>query len=250
MRPSVTESATEMAAEIAKEEVVRRTGWFRPFCLAVLVLILVNTCVVGGAIVLVVRGIIALPPGLISAFTGGTAPINVQGTTVLDRIQSMSQLTSTRFNYSSLITSQRDLPGILGSLYGDRLVMVAVGHVNAGIDLRQMTEDNITRQGDVMTIQLPPPQLLDCFLDEQASYIVSRDTGLFARPAPNLDQAARRFAVGQFRDMALKEDILAQVQNNSKLAIQNFVLGLGAKQVTVVVAQPDPNAPLPDSCKS
>jgi len=244
------QSATEVATELAREEVVRRTGWFRPFCLAVLVLLLVNTCVVGGAIVLVVRGIIALPPGLISAFTGGQAPVTIQGTTVLDRIQSMSQLTTTRFNYSSLITSQRELPGILGGLYGDRLVMVAVGHVNAGIDLRQMTEDNITRQGDVMTIRLPPPQLLDCFLNEQASYVVSRDTGLFARPAPNLDQEARRYAVGQFRDMALKDDILAQVQNNSKLAVQNFVLSLGVKQVNVVTATPDPNAPLPESCKS
>ena len=239
----------EQATGLVEHEVTRRSGWFRPFCLAVLLLLLVNTCVVGGAIVLLVRQVITLPPGLIAAFTGAQSPITIQGTVVLEKIQSMSQLTTMRFNYSSLITSQRELPGILAGLYGDRLVMVAVGHVNAGIDLRQLTPDSITRQGDTMTIRLPPPQLLDCFLNEQASYVVSRDTGLFARPAPNLDSAARHFAVGQFRDNALRDDIFVQVQTNSQVVITNFVQGLGVKQVNVVTSPRDPNAPLPESCQ-
>lgn len=232
-----------------REVVVRRTGWFRPFCLALLVLLLVSTCLVGGAIVLLVRQVITLPPGLVAAFTGGQVPINVQGTIVLEKVQAMSQLTTTRFNYSSLVTSERELPGILSALYGDKLVMVAVGHVTAGIDLRQLTADSVTRQGDTMTLRLPAPQLLDCFLDEQASYVVSRDTGLFARPAPNLDLSARRYAVGQFRDMALRDDIFAQVQTNAQVAITNFVSGLGVKQVNVLTTPRDPNGPMPDSCK-
>jgi hypothetical protein len=215
----------------------------------VLLLLLVNTCVVGGAIVLLVRQVITLPPGLIAAFTGGQSPITVQATTVLEKVQAMSQLTTMRYNYSSLVTSERDLPGILAGLYGDKLIMVAVGHVNAGIDLRQLTADSVTRQGDTMTIRLPAPQLLDCFLDEQSSYVVSRDTGLFARPAPNLDVAARRYAVGQFRDMALHDDIFGQVQTNAQVAIVNFVSGLGVKQVNVLTTPRDPNAPMPDSCR-
>jgi len=239
----------EQATAMVEHEVTRRTGWFRPFCLAVLVLLLVNTCVVGGAIVLLVRQVITLPPGLIAAFTGAQSPVIVQATTVLEKVQAMSQLTTTRFNYSSLVTSQRELPGILAGLYGDKLVMVAVGHVTAGIDLRQLTAESVTRQGDTMTIRLPPPQLLDCFLDEQASYVVSRDTGLFARPAPNLDVSARRYAVGQFRDMALHDDIFAQVQTNAQVAITNFVSGLGVRQVNVLTTPRDPDSPLPDSCK-
>ncbi len=242
-------SATKLVTEVAEQEIARRTGWFRPFCLAILVLLLVNTCVVGGAIVLLVRQVITLPPGLISAFTGGPAPISIQATTVLDRIQSMSQLTTVRFNYSSVVTSQRELPDVLKSLYGDRLVMIAVGHVNAGIDLRQMTSANVTSQGETMTIRLPPPQLLDCFLDEGASYVISRDTGVFARPAPNLDQEARRFAVGEFRQNALKDDILSQVQTNAKIVIEGFVTSLGVANVKVDTTPPDPGLPLPQTCQ-
>src|SRR4051812_38354366 len=124
-------AATDVVAEAAQQEIKRRTGWFRPFCLSILVLLLINTCVVGGVIVLVVRQVVTLPPGFISALTGGPSPVIVQGTTVLEKVQNLSQLTTTRFNYSSIVTSQRDLPSILAGLYGDKLVMVAVGHVNA-----------------------------------------------------------------------------------------------------------------------
>jgi hypothetical protein len=239
----------EIATEMAEQEIARRTGWFRPFCLAVLILLLLNTCVVGGAIVLVIRQVISIPPGLIAALTGGQSPILVQGTTVLEKIQAVSQLTTTRFNYSSLISSERELPQILAALYGDKLVMIAVGHVTAGIDMRQLTKDSVSGTGEVMTIKLPPPQLLDCFLDEQSSYVVSRDTGLFARPAPNLDVEARRYAARQFRDMAMKDEILNQVQANTKTVIQALVSDLGVKQVNVITAAPDPNAPVPDSCR-
>ncbi len=237
-------------SEVATHEVPQpRTGWFRPFCLSILVLLLLNTLIVGIVIVMLVRGIISIPSSILSALTGGPATVTVQATTVLDKIQSLSQLTATRYTYSSLITSQRDMPGILATLYGDKLVLVGVGYVNAGVDLRQVTPTDITTTADTMTIKLPPAQLLDCFLDEQASYIVSRDTGIFARPAQNLDQEARRFAVHQFRDMALKADILSKAQSNAQTVVQTFVTNLGIKHVVINSTPPDPNAPLPASCQ-
>jgi len=168
---------------------------------------------------------------------------------VLDRIQTLSDVVTTRYNYSSLVESQRDMPGLLNALYGDKLLMVAVGHINAGIDMTKVTASSITRQGDLMTIRLPPPQLLDCFLDEKASYVVSRDTGLFAKPAPNLDQEARRYAISQFRDMAINADIYSEVQTHAQTVVQDLVTSLGIKQVTVQTSPPDPNLPLPDSCR-
>jgi uncharacterized protein DUF4230 len=239
----------QQANELMKQEITRRTGWFRPFCLAVLVLILLTTCVVGGTVVLLVRQVISVPPGLLSALSGGASPVTIQATTVLESIQQMSELTTTRFNYSSLVTSERELPDVLKGLYGDKLMMVAVGHVNAGIDLRQMTSGSITLESGVMTIRLPAPQLLDCFLNVEASSIVSRETGLFARPANNLDIEAQRYAVRQFREMALKEDILSQVQTNSQIVITNFVKNLGVKEVKVITSPPDPNAQPPDKCR-
>src|SRR5689334_13879439 len=102
----------DLANNAIRDEVTRRTGWFRPFCLSVLILILLTTCVVGGTVVLLVRQVITIPPGLISALTGGPAPITIQANTVLGRIQSLSEVMTTRYNYSSLVNSQREMPGI------------------------------------------------------------------------------------------------------------------------------------------
>lgn len=171
---------------------------------------------------------------------------------VLDRVQTMSQLTTVRYNYSSMVTTEREMPELLQALYGDQQVMVAVGHVNAGIDLSQITTDSITIDGSTLILQLPPPQLQDCFLNEQQSYVISRDTGLFARPAPNMDVEARRYAVRQFRDMALEAGILDEVQIQSAVALQEFLSLVdpeNIQQVQVIGAPQNLNAPLPESCQ-
>ena len=181
--------------------------------------------------------------------------MTVVGPTLLESVQSMSHLTTTRYEFSNIVTSERELPGLLAGLYGDRLVMVAVGHVLAGIDLSQLQEEDITRDGNAVTIRLPSPMLQDCFLSEEDSYVISRDTGIFASAAPNLDEESRQFALRQFRDMALERDILNAVQADSGIALEGFVGGLiggldeTISQVNIVTAAPDLNAALPETCR-
>jgi phosphotransferase system HPr-like phosphotransfer protein len=176
-------------------------------------------------------------------------PVVITATVMLERIQALSQLTTVRYNYSSLVTTERDMPPLLAALYGERQIMVAVGHVNAGIDLSLITPDDIVRDGQTLTITLPPPALQDCFLNEQDSYIVSRDTGIFARPASNLDTEARRYAVEQFRSMALENGILNDVQIQAHEVIQGLTSMVDAvSSVTVITTPPDPDTPLPPTC--
>ncbi len=98
-----------------------------------------------------------------------TPSYRITANIVLERIQDMSLLTTTRYNYSSVVTSERQMPGILGALYGERMAMVAVGYVVAGIDMSQITANDVNVDGDKLSIRLPAPTLQDCFLDEQAS---------------------------------------------------------------------------------
>lgn len=180
-----------------------------------------------------------------------TKPAVITAQTVLERVQGMSNLTVVRYNYSSLVTSEREMPGILAALYGERQVMVAVGQINAGIDLSQITADDVTTDGNTVIVKLPPPVLQECFLNDNASYIVSRDTGIFASEAPNLDTEARRFAVRQFRDSAVEAGILDEVQANAREVVGNLVEAVADAdtQVQVVAAAPSPQAALPDSCQ-
>lgn len=206
-------------------------------------------------VVVVVATVVALTflfsqqMGLLSFL--GTPTYQNRAVVVLDSVQKMSVLTTTRYNFSSIITSEREMPPLLAALYGERQVLVAVGHVTAGIDLTQLTENDITIAGNTLTINLPPPTLQDCFLNEGASYVAERDTGIFARSAPNLEGQAREFAIGQFRQQAMDGGILAEVQRQSQVAIGEFIAALGipgVTQINVTTAPPD-SATLPMTCQ-
>lgn len=167
--------------------------------------------------------------------------------TVLERIQSLSSLLTIRYNYTSVILPQRELPPILAALYRDKLMIVAVGHIKAGIDVNRLVVKQIG--SDTVEITLPAPQLMDCFLDEKASYAISRDTGFFARTLPNLDVETRRYVVGQLRDMALKANIFMEVQTQASTVLRSFTAGMGIKNIIIKTTPANVNAAWPDSCR-
>lgn len=175
-----------------------------------------------------------------------------RATIVLESIQQMSVLTTTRYNFSSLVTTEREMPPVLAALYGERQVLVAVGHVTAGIDLSLMDAEDVTINNGVLTLHLPPPSLQDCFLNEGASYVVERDTGIFSESAPQLEGQARQFAIQQFRENAQQEGILANVQQQATAALTEFIQLLnveGIRSINIITTEPDPLAPLPLSCQ-
>jgi hypothetical protein len=205
------------------------------------------------ALVLIVvffAGIFASSQGIFSWLTGN-ARTTTNVVTILDRIQMLSRLTTTRYSYDNILTSEREMPDILRGLYGERLVMVAVGEVIAGIDLSQITEEDINViEGNTLVVRIPPAELQDCFFNEQASYVVSRDTGLFARPLPNLDETSRLYALDSFRTRAIEDGILADAQAQAETAVQELLNATGQFTEVRIVSDPQGSEPiLPPTCQ-
>jgi hypothetical protein len=218
-----------------------RSGCFRTLLMLVIVVILAA---------LVALGVLTLQDQGLIPWLG--RDYQNQATVVLQSIQQMSVLTTTRYNFSSLVTTEREMPPVLAALYGERQVLIAVGHVTAGIDLSLMGPEDVTIANGTLMLHLPPPTLQDCFLNEGASYVAERDTGLFSRSAPELEGQARQFAIRQFRDNALQEGILTNVQQQATTALTEFIqlLGInGVSSVSIVTTEPDPLAPAPLSCQ-
>lgn len=195
--------------------------------------------------------------GILRSFTGIFSP-QVRTTNVvlpvIERISALSELTTMRFNYANIVTSSTEMPGVLAALYGDSLVMVAVGHVEAGIDLSSITADDIQYDpvANTFTLDLPAPRLNDCFLNEQESYVVSRATGIFAAPSPALDTESRRFALRQFRDLAIEEGILLDAAREAETVVREFLsltLVDDNPSIEVVIAVPPADPVYPDTCR-
>src|SRR5690606_25372519 len=87
-------------------------------------------------------GVASASTGLF-AFLTGNVQTNVNIYSVLSGVESLSQLTTTRYSYTNRITASRDLPPVLAVAFGEQLTMHVVGHVNAGIDLSKLEADDI-----------------------------------------------------------------------------------------------------------
>ena len=130
--------------------------------------------------------------------------------------------------------------------------MIAVGHIEAGIDLSQLTQEDVVVEDGVMTINLPAPQILSCFLDEQQTEVVERNRGIFAPTDVQLDDAARHFALSQFLSLALEDGILVDAEAQGDRTIRQLV-GLALEgdatvEIVIYFAETDEMMPLPDTC--
>ncbi len=172
----------------------------------------------------------------------------INATTILNKIQSLSSLTTTRYTFSTIVTTESDMPDWLKAIYGQKQVMVAVGYITAGIDMKQAKASEI-QNGESLTLTLPAPTLQDCILDEGKTYIAALEKGLFAPANPTIDQESRRFAVQQLRQSAIEGNILTEAQTQAQTAITDFVTLVGVPNVQINFLPADPNAPLPESCK-
>ncbi|MBK9122015.1 MAG: DUF4230 domain-containing protein [Chloroflexi bacterium] len=180
--------------------------------------------------------------GILDFIINPNKPPTITMTTVLERIRLVSELTTVRYTYSSIITTERDLPPLLAGLYRDQLVLVAVGNITAGIDVSKLSDDDVVVTNEQISITLPPPELFDCFLNESESYVASRETGLFAAPAPDFDVQARRFAVRYFRNQSLEQGILDDAQAQAITVMEGLLGAFYPDEAIVVTVKPHTDA--------
>lgn len=218
-------------------------------------LILLIGLFVGFGAAIVARPLLDLG-GVFSLFSGSPAPLSIPAAIYIppvERFQALAQLSVTRFNYARIVTGQQDMPPLLATLYGEGLVMVAVGHIDAGIDVSAMTADDIVYAQDEqqLTVFLPAPTLQTCFIDEQKSYVVSRQSGIFSSPMRNLESSTRLFALRQYRDLALEDGILDEARLQAEKVITEFVGIVSGDDLSIQIQFRDPaaDAVLPESCE-
>ena len=196
-----------------------------------------------------VSGVLLLRGGVLGLLGISVEP-TISAVVVLERVQALAELTTSRYNFSGMVTSERQMPPLLATIYGDRQVLIAIGYIEAGVDLSQIDESDIVIEDDTLTLTLPAAALQACVLDENRTYVAQRDTGIFAPNTPNLDTTARRFAIVQFRDQALEDGLLQTAQEEARAVISQLMLATnpGIDQVRVNFDLPVPGAPLPESC--
>lgn len=157
--------------------------------------------------------------------------------TIIHEVKPLARLESIQYSVEKVITAETD-QGPFGFLFGDKLILVAHGTVIAGVDLSQLSENDITVENGIATIKMPPPEIFVVNVDNQKSYIYNRTTGVLTHGDVNLETTARRAAEDEIRKAATDDGILDQAEINAQNFLTRLLSNLGFRDVIFV--QPNP----------
>lgn len=154
------------------------------------------------------------------------------GPVVVEGIQDLDQLATVRWTESVVITRQSGGTPFEQFFTGEKVLLVAAGDVEAGVDLSKIDRGDVQVRGDEVTIRLPDPEVLTTSLDEENTRVYDRDVGILnLRPDDDLVEDARRTAEKKIEAAARDNGVLDQAEGNAENSIRAFMKSLGFKEV-------------------
>ncbi len=185
------------------------------------------------ALFLIVQSV-GLPTGLANflKLPEPTPTIQMQPA-VIDQIKPLGQLHTASYFLSTVVDTQMKI-GALNQV--QRVLLVACGKVDAGVDLAKLQPADIQTVGGKVVIRLPQTELFttQVFDDRKCTYVVMRDEGLLLPPNLVLETAAREAAVANFRETALANNILDQARDNAEGEIRRLLSLVNYKDVQFI----------------
>lgn len=160
-------------------------------------------------------------------------PFEEIGPIVVRSIRDLSNLTTVELVEYTIVEKGTD-GGFLNWASGDSLQLFAVARIGAGIDLGDVSVRSFELSDDgVVELAIPGAEIQYVAVDNQATQILDRDTGLFTSGDPRLETDARRLAEDVLQQAALDEGILEMAEDNAREVVTNFLLSLGYRDVVI-----------------
>ena len=152
------------------------------------------------------------------------------GPVVLQQIQRLQRVETCRYNGQVVVRG--DTKGLLPTwLAGDRMLFVGQGEVVAGIDLSRLSTDDVQVQQGRVAVRLPEPEVFHTRLDNHASEVYERQTGLLTGPDRQLEKRVRVEAEDRIRAAALDHGVLATAETNAQELLRRQLGMLGFREV-------------------
>ncbi len=147
-------------------------------------------------------------------------------TSVIREVQSLSDLVTVKYVMDKVVLLE-DV-----KWYGEnRVLLLAHGVVKAGIDLRRLQPTDVSITEKSITLKLPPPQIMDAYLDDNASQVIDHSTGLLRAFDKDLQQLARQNAVDDIARAARRGGILDEAEKRGRTELESFFKRAGFERV-------------------
>lgn len=135
------------------------------------------------------------------------------------------------------VVEEKDASWIV-RLFGDnKVVLVAVGEVLAGVDMTLLAEEDVVVSGTTVKIIMPPAEILSVHLVPGESWVYDRKLNIL-KPNWQLELQAQEQAEGTLRQWSIDNGILIQAEDVFTARIEAFLRRLGFADVTILFRGP------------
>ncbi|MCB9596675.1 MAG: DUF4230 domain-containing protein [Sandaracinaceae bacterium] len=158
---------------------------------------------------------------------------------VVIAIRDLARLETTSFHVERVIdmtSTQRRLFGLVQA--EDSILLVAAADIVAGVDLADVSEDDVVIEGERVVLTVPAPEIFTVALDNERTYVHRRDTDVLAQRSANLETRARREAERTLREAAIEAGIYDRARASAERSLGSLVRSLGYEDVTVRFRDP------------
>jgi hypothetical protein len=171
-----------------------------------------------------------------------TETVDRSSPVVLKSIENLRRFQAATGHYEVIVDLEKDTRFVPSPILGERVLFVAVGDVESGVDFTELGDEAVRVSDDRRTVhlKLPHAELFGARVDPEQSYVYDRDRGLIDRVAslfqdnPTSEQELYVLAEEKLMDAAENDSgILARAERNTRLMLLGLFEALGFTSVSI-----------------
>jgi hypothetical protein len=185
-----------------------------------------------------------LLPGVGNPFSEQT--VDRSGPAVLKSIRNLSDFRAATGHFEVIVDVEKDTRFVPDKLKGERVLFVAVGSVDAGVDFSGLKEDAVAVSEDrrSVTLELPPARYREPQLNLERSRVYDRDRGVINRlqslfgDDTGVDPEIYSLAEDKLAAAARGgSGLLVRAERNTRLMLTGLLRALGFTRVEIHFAE-------------
>lgn len=181
-----------------------------------------------------------LIPGFGNPF--GTETVDRSTPAVLKSIENLRDFRAASGHFEVIVDVEQDARFIPSKIKGERVLFVAVGSVDAGVDFRGLEDGavDVSDDGKGVTLELPPATFREPELDLERSHVYDRDRGAIDRLQSLFGDDAgvegELYPLAEEKLASAARDgsgLLATAERNTRLMLEGLLRSLGFTRIDV-----------------
>jgi hypothetical protein len=171
-----------------------------------------------------------------------TETIDRSSPVVLKAVQDLRRFQAASGHFEVIVDVEKDTRFVPAAIRGERVLFVAVGTVDAGVDFTALDEDaiDVSSGRRRAVLDLPRAQFFGAHVDPERSYVYDRDRGLIDRVASIFQESPtgerELYVLAQQKLLSAARNgsgLLARAERNTRAALVAMLRALGFRDITV-----------------